>query len=354
MADLSRGAYTNVIEHNLAAAVLASRPRENLGIAALAAAYAGDPDRARELGEQMLATAVSPTMRAFGSYVIGEVESVAGHRDRAEDHYARAIDLARTSGATFVVGVATVGLLTVLADTGRVHDALRGYLDVVDYFTRTGNWTHLWTSLRNLAQLLRRLGDHEPAALLAPPPTRPRTLPHSARPPTSRRRRTSPRPRRLPAGRASSRWRSRRSSRTSADHDRSDPPPPAMLRLSRTPGMPPWTWRRLHALGHRHSPPAGTNAATLRSSSFGPRSRSTARYGRGKTGKASPPSSIGVSTSPKSRAQSAVTVACISRARVQDACWSTWSVQAETARWSGDRSCRRGRRSGSCRARCRR
>jgi len=208
VADLSRGAYTNVIEHNLAAAVLASRPRENLGIAALAAAYAGDPDRARELGEQMLATAVSPTMRAFGSYVIGEVESVAGHRDRAEDHYARAIDLARTSGATFVVGVATVGLLTVLADTGRVHDALRGYLDVVDYFTRTGNWTHLWTSLRNLAQLLRRLGDHEPAALLAPPPTRPRTLPHSARPPTSRRRRTSPRPRRLPAGRASSRWRS--------------------------------------------------------------------------------------------------------------------------------------------------
>jgi len=55
----------------------------------------------------------------------------------------------------------------VLAETGRVHDVLRGYRDVVDYFARTGNWTHLWTSLRNLAQLLRRLGDHEPAALLA-------------------------------------------------------------------------------------------------------------------------------------------------------------------------------------------
>jgi len=62
-------AYADVIEHNLAAAALASRPRENLGIVVLA----------------------------------------AGHRDRAEDHYVRAIELARTSGATFVVGVATVG-----------------------------------------------------------------------------------------------------------------------------------------------------------------------------------------------------------------------------------------------------
>ena len=49
---------------------------------------------------------------------------------------------------------------------GRVADALRGYRDVIDYFARTGNWTHLWTALRNLADLLRRLGDPEPAAVL--------------------------------------------------------------------------------------------------------------------------------------------------------------------------------------------
>jgi hypothetical protein len=45
-------------------------------------------------------------------------------------------------------------------------DALRGYRDVVAYFARTGNWTHQWTTLRNLADLLRRLGDAEPAAVL--------------------------------------------------------------------------------------------------------------------------------------------------------------------------------------------
>ncbi len=37
---------------------------------------------------------------------------------------------------------------------------------MVDYFARTENWTHQWTTLRNLADLLRRLGDTEPAALL--------------------------------------------------------------------------------------------------------------------------------------------------------------------------------------------
>ena len=52
------------------------------------------------------------------------------------------------------------------AAAGRIHDALRGYREVIDYFARTGNWTHQWTTLRNLAELLRRLGDDEPAGLL--------------------------------------------------------------------------------------------------------------------------------------------------------------------------------------------
>jgi hypothetical protein len=38
--------------------------------------------------------------------------------------------------------------------------------DVIDYFTRTGSWGHLWPTLRNLAELLHWLGDAEPAALI--------------------------------------------------------------------------------------------------------------------------------------------------------------------------------------------
>jgi hypothetical protein len=105
-------------------------------------------------------------MLAWSAYVAGEIDSRTGRTGPAEQLYLRAIDLARASGATFLVGVATVGLVTVRATAGRVHEALAGYREVIDYFARTGNWTHQWTALRNLADLLHQLGDHEPATLL--------------------------------------------------------------------------------------------------------------------------------------------------------------------------------------------
>jgi tetratricopeptide (TPR) repeat protein len=163
---LARGAFAEAVEHALAGAAATTSPRDSFGIAALATAYAGDLDHARTLNDRGLTHAVSPTMLSWGAYVAGEIESCAGHTDVAERHYRRAIDLARRSGATFLVGVATVGLLTVLADAGRIADALRGYRAVVDYFARTRNWTHLWATLRNLADLLRRIGDPDPATIL--------------------------------------------------------------------------------------------------------------------------------------------------------------------------------------------
>jgi tetratricopeptide (TPR) repeat protein len=129
-------------------------------------AYSGDPEVARDLNDRGLVGATSPTLLAWGAYVAGEIETASGRTDLAEHHYVRAIALARRSGATFVVGVGTVGLLSVQVAAGRIGEALSGYDDVIDYFGRTGNWTHLWATLRNLANLLRRLGDDEPAALL--------------------------------------------------------------------------------------------------------------------------------------------------------------------------------------------
>jgi len=166
VAALARGAYAEVVEQGSAAAARGIRVGETLGVAALACAYSGDLDRAWELQRRGSADAPSPTMRAWADYVAGEIENAAGHPEPAERHYRRAIDLARRSGATFLVGVATVGLLTVLTDAGRTADALGGYRDVVDYFARTGNWPHLWPALRNLADLLRRIGDPDAAAVL--------------------------------------------------------------------------------------------------------------------------------------------------------------------------------------------
>ncbi|WP_084960503.1 BTAD domain-containing putative transcriptional regulator [Thermoactinospora rubra] len=165
-ADLARGAYAEAVEHSIAASVVAERPRENLGLAALATAYAGDLEEARRLNDRGLAGAASPSMRSWSCYVAGEIESLAGRSEPAEQYYIRAIDLARTAGAPFLVGIATVGLVSVRGAAGHVPQALRGYREVIDYFARSGNWTHLWTTLRNLAALLRRLGDEEPAALI--------------------------------------------------------------------------------------------------------------------------------------------------------------------------------------------
>ncbi|MEU5592929.1 BTAD domain-containing putative transcriptional regulator [Streptomyces sp. NPDC020298] len=166
VAELARGAHDAAVEHALASADLVGPHREGLGIAALAKAYAGAPDAARRLNERGWAEAVSPSMRAWGAYVAGEIENLAGRGELAERHYVEAVDLACASGATFLVGVSAVGLLSVRAARGRVHEALEGYRDVIGYFARTGNWTHLWTTLRNLADLLHRLGDDESAALI--------------------------------------------------------------------------------------------------------------------------------------------------------------------------------------------
>ena len=165
-AELARGAYPEAAAHCLAVAASPHRSPEGFGGAALVTAYAGDLDEARGLNERGRAVAVSPTMRAWIAYVSGEIESRAGNSELAERQYVQAIDLARGSGATFIVGIASVGLQTVRAAAGRVGDALRGFGEVIDYFARIGNWTHLWATLRDLAGLLRALGDDEPAALL--------------------------------------------------------------------------------------------------------------------------------------------------------------------------------------------
>ncbi len=168
VAALARGAYPEAVEHCLLGEHANPHPRHGfLGIAALATSYAGDLGEARRLHDRAVPAAVgSPSTRGWVEYYGGEIENAAGRVALAEEHYVRAITLARTSGATFLLGVASVGMLSVRAAAGRVHEALAGYREVVDYWAVAGNWTHQWTTLRNLADLLRRLGDPEPATLI--------------------------------------------------------------------------------------------------------------------------------------------------------------------------------------------
>lgn len=163
---LARGDFPAAVQESLAVAGMHDAPAEDMVVAALATAYAGDLPGARELNRVMRATARSPSAQSWAHYVAGEIDSLDGHVDDAEQHYRRAIELAQRSGATFLVGVAAVGLQSVQVTAGRIGEALAGYRRVVDYFAATGNWTHLWTTLRNLADLLDRLGDPASARVL--------------------------------------------------------------------------------------------------------------------------------------------------------------------------------------------
>lgn len=165
-AALFSGAHGAARDLAIEAAGCCDRPSEGYGVAALAAAYGGEIDRARRLNAELAAMAAFPSLRAFHSYVAGEIDNVAGLADRAESHYSRAVELARGSGASLVIGIASVGLLTLRADAGRIDEVLGGYRELIDYWERTGSWNHQWTTLRNLARLLASCDDQETALFL--------------------------------------------------------------------------------------------------------------------------------------------------------------------------------------------
>ena len=162
---LSRGAYAEVIDLARRADAETNR-RHLLGIVALAKANTGDVDGARTLIAQGLTGPLPPSVRAWITYFAGAIEHTAGRHELAERHYVQAIADGRASAVTFLVGVASASLLSVQATTGQEREALAGYPDVIDYFSRTGNQAHLQAALRDLAALLDRLGDPEPAALI--------------------------------------------------------------------------------------------------------------------------------------------------------------------------------------------
>ena len=163
LALLTRGEFAEVIDIEVVAAPLGPGPT----------AASGSPRSPRPT------PAIRPGPASFALMTAGDVPSLLGPRrlrrrgdrqrggppDAAERRYTRAIELARASGATFVVNIASVGLLTVLTRSGRTGDALAA--TARSSTTRPpGNWSHLWTTLRNLADLLRALDDPAPAALL--------------------------------------------------------------------------------------------------------------------------------------------------------------------------------------------
>ena len=92
-----------------------------------------------------------PSYRAFALYTAAEM-AAGPDPEAAADLYGQAITLARSVGATFVEGVASVGLVRAVGrQRPRPRRALEGYRTLLPAWRRSGHWTQVWTTLRNLA-----------------------------------------------------------------------------------------------------------------------------------------------------------------------------------------------------------
>jgi predicted ATPase/DNA-binding SARP family transcriptional activator len=139
-----------------------------LGDVALIRAYQGETDealRASDEARRVARATANPSATAWSLYVDGEILADTDP-DRAIALLDSSIDLAQTVGSTFVLGVALVSASSVRGRHGDPYGALQMFLMVVQHWHRVGNWTQQWTTLRNVIDLLVRLGADRPAAVL--------------------------------------------------------------------------------------------------------------------------------------------------------------------------------------------
>ena len=135
---------------------------------ALVPTYRGDVATGLRRAEQMQARserAGAHVPAAWAKYLRGEAvldtdPVLAGTLLR------EAVTVARRDGDGYLDGVALVSLASLHSRHGEVPDAVTTFREVVEHWHRVGDWTHQWTTVRGVVDLLVRLGRDEEAAVL--------------------------------------------------------------------------------------------------------------------------------------------------------------------------------------------
>ncbi len=136
-------------------------------LGSLAAVYSGHPATPGLVEEVRRGAAElgNPTQLAWAHYAQGEAV-LDTDPDRAGALLEQAIALALPVRGEFLRGV---GLVSLTSARGRSVDpagALSSFREIVEVWWQAGDWTHQWTTLRNLVDPLVRLGRDEAAAAL--------------------------------------------------------------------------------------------------------------------------------------------------------------------------------------------
>jgi hypothetical protein len=132
---------------------------------ALAATYSGEDPGSIGLRSPVSGAELAPSDRAWLAYSDGECLATT-EPTRALQRYEEAIELGTSVNNRLVTGVATVSLLTLQARAGEPGQALAQFEPVLCDYRRTGSASHGITALRNLIDLLTRIGDDEMAMKL--------------------------------------------------------------------------------------------------------------------------------------------------------------------------------------------
>ena len=135
---------------------------------AVSAGKGGDLATALALTKEarkIAAPADNPTMMALILYAEGE-SLLEEDPVRALGPIGEALEFAEAADNVFMKGLALVSNTSLRGRHGDPLVALRLFEDVILYWRRVGSWTLQWITLRNLVELLARLGAHEPTAVL--------------------------------------------------------------------------------------------------------------------------------------------------------------------------------------------
>ncbi len=132
------------------------------------AAYRGDERTAIALADRARALAAeigNSTLQAWADYATAEA-LLESDPIRALSCANSALSAARANRNDFLAGIALVSAACLQSRSGDPGNALELFGQVIEHWHRFGNRTQQWITLRNVVDLLTRLGWHGPAAVL--------------------------------------------------------------------------------------------------------------------------------------------------------------------------------------------
>jgi hypothetical protein len=102
---------------------------------------------------------------AWATYMYGET-LIDVDPTHATDLLLEALAAGRRTGDRYLTGVALTSAASVRTRHGDPRDAVPLFRDVLEHWRQLGDWTHQWTAMRNVVDLLVRTGRYREAAAL--------------------------------------------------------------------------------------------------------------------------------------------------------------------------------------------